>query len=187
MRRTRADFWSTAAFQVWPDTKTWPLSNQLKYSTANWSDSAGVFFGFICLVLVSWKEHKCPGSPEFANSRAGQSPTAWSSTTASGRTCTCNGAILYRSGNERLERDLGLLDDSKLSLSWQCALAAKKATIPWGASGPALPVRRGKGLPSALCCVASHGAAGARFRATISGYKTVRECPKEGYKDGGRV
>ena len=47
-----------------------------------------------------------------------------------------NPVCTYRLGNERLdsssaERNLGVLVHSKLSMSQQCALAAKRPTVPW--------------------------------------------------------
>jgi len=47
--------------------------------------------------------------------------------------------IIKLGGEQPHEKGSGGLADGKLSLSQQCALAAKGADEHWGASGPALP------------------------------------------------
>jgi len=47
--------------------------------------------------------------------------------------------IIKLGGEQPHEKGSGGRADAKLSLSQQCALAAKGADEHWGASGPALP------------------------------------------------
>jgi len=56
---------------------------------------------------------------------------------------------MYRLEDERLESSSTRRDlvDSKLSMSVQCALAAKRASHTLSASGLALPADQKKGLP----------------------------------------
>ena len=50
-------------------------------------------------------------------------------------------------------RDLGVVVADNLNLSWQCALAARRANgVPWGVSGPVLP-SEGSSCPTVLCTV----------------------------------
>ncbi|GAB0210092.1 mitochondrial enolase superfamily member 1 [Grus japonensis] len=96
----------------------------------------------------------------------------------------------YRLGDERLEtshaeRDLGVLVDSKLNMSQQCAQAARKANrilgcIKHGIASRSreviVPLCAGAALPRVLRAV---------LGATVQkGHKTIGECPKEGNKDG---
>ena len=61
------------------------------------------------------------------------------------------GARGWRSALQK--RDRGVLVDGNLNMSWQCALAARRANcMPWGVSGPVLP-SEGSSCPTVLCTV----------------------------------
>ncbi|GAB0203881.1 hypothetical protein GRJ2_002853700 [Grus japonensis] len=101
-----------------------------------------------------------------------------------------NPGYTYRLGDEMLEtsqaeRDLGVLVDSKLNMSQQCAQAARKANgilgcIKHGFASWSreviVPLHTALVQPRVVCAV---------LGATIQkGHKTIGECPKEGSKDG---
>ena len=84
-----------------------------------------------------------------------------------------------------MESDLGVLVDGKMSLSQEHALEVNGALIPWDALCPALSPGQGRGCPlcSVLCSLTS--SIGCSLSVTVQeGHKTIRELPKEGYRNG---
>lgn len=72
-----------------------------------------------------------------------------------------NSGYMYGLGNGKLEsspaeRDLGVLVGDKWNVSQEHTLASKKDNCILDASGPALPLGKGRLFCSALLCVASH-------------------------------
>ncbi|GAB0184565.1 mitochondrial enolase superfamily member 1 [Grus japonensis] len=101
-----------------------------------------------------------------------------------------NSGYMYRLGNDTLEtsqpeRHLGVLVNSKLGMSQQCAQAARKANCILGCIKHSIasqsrevtvPLCTGAASPQVLCAV---------LGATVQkGHETIGECPKEGNKDG---
>lgn len=81
---------------------------------------------------------------------------------------------------------LGVQFDGNLNVGQHCAPAAKRADCTLGCiRTSAASQTRGGIVPSALDCVAPLQALYAVLGDTIQkGQKTIRECQKEGYKNG---
>lgn len=61
----------------------------------------------------------------------------------------------------------------------------KGPTVPWGVSSPALPPGKESDHPALRCTVASHQVLCEVWGTKAQkGRETIRECPKEGYRDG---
>jgi len=64
-------------------------------------------------------------------------------------------------------------------------MAAQRTNWTLGCPRPSTATRQEEGLShSALCCVAAPRPLNAGLAPTVYGLKTIRECPKEGYKFG---
>ncbi|GAB0188707.1 mitochondrial enolase superfamily member 1 [Grus japonensis] len=101
-----------------------------------------------------------------------------------------NPGYTYRLGDEMLEtshaeRDLGVLVDSKLNMSRQCAQAARKANRILGCIKHGIASWSREVIVPLCAGVASPQVLRAVLGATVQkGHKTIGECPKEGNKDG---
>ena len=101
-----------------------------------------------------------PGRETLTHWRSGQSPTTESLTRVLDSASEQDSpGFMYRLGAEKLEsptkRDLGVLADSKLDLSQQCALAAKRANHTLGCIRPNSANQLREGIIP-LHCAQSH-------------------------------
>lgn len=90
--------------------------------------------------------------------RSGQSPTTQVPNAAPGMRQPW---IDVQPGDKRqegspTERDLGVMADSNLDLSQQCALAARRATHSPGCTRPSTATRQEEGLSALFCAVRPH-------------------------------
>ncbi|GAB0180473.1 spindle and kinetochore-associated protein 3 [Grus japonensis] len=101
-----------------------------------------------------------------------------------------NPGYTHRLGDETLEtshaeRDLGVLVNSKLNVSQQCAQAARKANCILGCIKHGIASRSREGIVPLCTGAASPRVLCAVLGATVQkGHKTIGEGPKEGNKNG---